>query len=96
MTPGDIVLTPSGRLDVKYEAKRLADRINGTNRTQGGRRGIGALRLAMWIDGSVSTYGIDTHTAKYMLSAKPHRVVGVYSAPVTVEQIAEDLAEVMR
>ncbi len=83
------------RVDITTEAEKLAARINGTDRTQGGRRCIGAQRLVMWLDGGVSTYGIDTHTARYMMKHKAHRIVGTYTPGVTVEQIAEDLAEVM-
>lgn len=82
-------------LDIQTEAQKLAARINGTNRTQGGRRGLGSRRLAMWLDGSVATFGVDTATAAYMMEHKQHRMIGVYTAPVTVEQLAEDLAEVI-
>lgn len=83
-------------LDIQTEAAKLASRINGTNRSQGGRRGVGSLRLAMWLDGSVATFGIDTRTAAYMMEHKPHRMIGVYQSPVTVDQLAEDLAEVVK
>ena len=83
------------RLDIATEAEKLAARINGTDRTQGGRRCIESQRLVMWLDGGVSTFGIDTHTARYMLKHTAHRIVGTYAPGVTVEQIAEDLAEVM-
>ena len=78
------------RLDIATEAAKLAGRINGTNRVQGGRRCVGSQRLVMFLDGSISTYGIDTNTARYMMENKPHRIVGVYSHPVTAEQLAEE------
>ena len=82
MTPGDIIRTPSGRLDIAHEAVRLAAKINQPHGT----------RLVMYVDGHLPTYGIDTATAKFMLHSKPHRVVGVYSPGVTAEELAEDLA----
>ena len=83
------------RLDIQTEAEKLAARINGTARSQGGRRCIGSQRLVMWLDGQISTFGIDTHTARYMMKHKAHRIVGTYTPGVTVEQIAEDLEEIL-
>jgi hypothetical protein len=83
------------RLDITHEAERIAERINGTNRSQGGKRRTGTQKLVMWIDGMSTLHTLDSKTAQFYLQNKPHRVVGTYEPGITAEQIAEDLTEVM-
>tara|TARA_R110000868_G_scaffold277960_1_gene537731 strand:+ start:279 stop:503 length:225 start_codon:yes stop_codon:yes gene_type:complete len=70
------------RFDIQTEAERLCANLNK-------KRGT---RVVVWLDGHLPVFGLDTVSAQYMLKHKSHRVVGVYSPGVTVEQIAEDLA----
>lgn len=78
-------------LDIRTEAQKLARRINGLD-----RRGRGlkcSRKVVMILDQLPRTFGIDTRSAEYYMKHKPKKIVGVYDIGVTVDQLAEDLAE---
>lgn len=76
------------RLDIQTEAQKLAARLNG--------KGKCSRNVVMWLDQMPRTFSIDSRSAQYYLKHHAKRLVGVYDrGAVSVEQIAEDLAEVM-
>lgn len=78
-------------LDVRTEAKKLARRING-----GDKRGRGvkcSRKVVMILNQLPRTFGIDTRSAEYYMKTCPRKIVGVYDVGVTVDQLADDLAE---
>ena len=77
-------------LDIQHDAKRLADAINGIT-VQGRRKIASGNRLIVRIAGQPVLYGVDTTTARTIMSSRSKHIVGVYTPGVTPEQIAADL-----
>lgn len=78
-------------LDIQTEAKKLARRINGID---GRGRGVKCSRkVVMFLDQMPRTFGVDTRSAEYYMKTAPKKIVGVYDIGVTVDQLADDLAE---
>ena len=78
-------------LDIRIEAQKLARRINGAD-----KRGRGmkcSRKVVMILDQMPRTFGIDTRSAVYYMKTRPKKIVGVYDIGVTVDELADDLAE---
>ncbi len=72
-------------LDIRMEAKKLARLINGKSNC--------SRRVVMFLDQMPRAFSVDSRSADYYMNQHPHRIVGVYDQGVTVEQLADDLAE---
>jgi hypothetical protein len=72
-------------LDIRTEAKKLARLINSKSGC--------SRRVVMFLDQMPRVFSVDSRSANYYMQAKPHRIVGVYDQGVTVDHIADDLAE---
>lgn len=72
-------------LDIRTEAKKLARLINSKSNC--------SRRVVMFLDEMPRAFSVDSRSADYYMQAKPHRIVGVYDQGVTVQHIADDLAE---
>ena len=77
------------RFDISIEAKKIMERING--------KGKCSRNVVLWLDQMPRTFSIDSRSAAYYLKHHAHRLIGVYDrGAVTEQQIADDLAEVMK